>query len=133
MSIVVFTSVFLVFFLAFSYRGVYFQLHSHCALPHGITSQMVKNPPLFLVRAAMAAFNFFPLFLTHSFFVSNTDSNTFICAEKSTEQRKNLQWRLLQYVKNDDNSYVLHCCVFQPCSSPWQQKQEKAKTKKVKS
>ena len=29
--LVVSTSAFLVFFLAFSYRGVYFQWHSHCA------------------------------------------------------------------------------------------------------
>ena len=35
---VVATSTFLVFFLAFSYRGIYFQWHSHCAPPRGITS-----------------------------------------------------------------------------------------------
>ena len=38
MNKVVSTSAFLVFFHAFSYRGVYFQWHSYCSPPRGITS-----------------------------------------------------------------------------------------------
>ena len=45
---VVSTSTFLVFFHGFSYKGVYFQWHSHCTPPpFNSTSYIVRNHPLY--------------------------------------------------------------------------------------
>ena len=55
--IVVSTSAFLVFFLAFSYRGVYYQWHSHCPPPSWYYVIADQKPSTIIVKAAMAALN----------------------------------------------------------------------------